>query len=505
MPPHRAPDGIGHGLPGPAQGSQNTFFTSLAFRPGPGKRKANDSSGDEAAAAKKLKETPSGTGSFGNAAESKLSATEERAQRTTELQAKYLELTDPVVYPPELGITKQDLVDHFPILAKHNFRARKNMPEKAQFIIFFSNMDKDHSVHDIFTETRGALWIILIASVLYKRPQAEIERLFIKAWYEGRFRKHSFRWRVEYARFWAAHPTEYMPRLTRGLRRKFEQFQKKIEQAVKDSMNMPDKEVLDCAKTYRYLFRNRILGTDDGADAEARKISRSSDLPNDLSRALHSMVTDDEFQKACDYQALVKMGTDPQFSNGVQQLIVDECMEEGDEDIDLIPGLKFRLEAVKSHIETLKTSAEADNAPTVPNERTRINRMTDGDEYLAGAEEHETTVRKLGDLRKDLKKCRRILEQGEDIEDNSVEDDELAVVAQDMILIVEALESVEESGIFDDLLDTAIGADLSTGMDKVQGYLLKHEIFSERDDHEVCTKAMELLDVISRLFGDEEE
>lgn len=73
-----------------------------------------------------------------------------------------------------------------------------------------------------------------------------------------------------------------------------------------------------------------------------------------------------------------------------------------------------------------------------------------------------------------------------------------------MILIIEALASIEESKIFDDLLDTDIGQELSDGMDDVQGYLLKHEIFSPRDDHEACTKGMELLDIISRLLGDDE-
>lgn len=131
--------------------------------------------------------------------------------------------------------------------------------------------------------------------------------------------------------------------------------------------------------------------------------------------------------------------------------------------------------------------------------------MTDGAEYLLGAEQYESTVRLLNNLRTGLERCRRILESAEDIADDSAEDDEMAVVAQDIFLIIEALESIEESESFDDLIDTPIGADLQENMDEVQGYLMDTAIFSERDDHEVCTKALELLDLVSRLLGDSEE
>lgn len=130
--------------------------------------------------------------------------------------------------------------------------------------------------------------------------------------------------------------------------------------------------------------------------------------------------------------------------------------------------------------------------------------MTDDNEYLDEAEKYESTIKLLENLPKDLKFCKEILEKDEDIIEDSGDDDDLAGVAQDMILIIEALESIEESKIFDDLLDADIGQELSDGMDHVQGYLLEHEIFSQRDDHEVCTKGMELLDIISRLLSDDE-
>lgn len=131
--------------------------------------------------------------------------------------------------------------------------------------------------------------------------------------------------------------------------------------------------------------------------------------------------------------------------------------------------------------------------------------MTDNDEYLDGAEYHESTIRLLKSLIDDLDICNKILERDEDIVEDSVEDDEMADVAQVMILVVEALESVEESKFFNDLLDTAIGEELLSGMKQVREYILKRSIFSERDDHEVCMKAMELLDVISRLVGEWDE
>ncbi|TLD34766.1 hypothetical protein E2P81_ATG04931 [Venturia nashicola] len=173
-------------------------------------------------------------------------------------------------------------------------------------------------------------------------------------------------------------------------------------------------------------------------------------------------------------------------------MLLEECMEDGDEDMGLIPGLKFRLNDIKEHVETLKKRVEANKTSTAPNEWTRFNRMTDGDEYLFGAEK----------LPKDLDRCRQILESIEDIEEDSAEDDELAVVAQDIYLIIEALESIEEPESFEDLIDTPIGTDLQTSMDIVQGYVLEQGIFSERDDYEVCRKTLEVLDIVSRLLGE---
>lgn len=206
------------------------------------------------------------------------------------------------------------------------------MPEICQFIIFFGNMDKDHSVHGIFTETRIALWIPLIACILYKRTRTELECLFMKAWYEGCFRKQSFQWRIEYAHYWASNPTEYLPRLNRDLRRKFDKFQTKIEKAIKDAMDKQDDEnILDCAKTYRYLFRNRFLTVDNGAGAEARKIPRSTEEVQNSEDVQRSIVSKAEFEAACDYNALISMGSDPKMSNGVQEMLLDECMQDGDE------------------------------------------------------------------------------------------------------------------------------------------------------------------------------
>ncbi|KAE9961408.1 hypothetical protein BLS_002157, partial [Venturia inaequalis] len=439
------------------------FTHNLAFRPAANKRKANDSSGDEAANAKKQKENPSGPGVFGDPATSALSATQMQAQRVADVQEKYLELTGTVVYPPELGITKQVLVDNLPTLVAANFRARKTMPEVCQFIIFFGNMDKDYSIHDIFTETRVALWIPIIAFVLYQRPRTELERLFMKAWYEGRFRKHSFQWRIEYARYWASNPTAYMPRLSRDLRRKFDKFQAKIEKTIQESMEkQDDKDILDCAKTYRYLFRNRFLAAENVSDVEARKIPRWADVSKDSEDVQKSMLSKDQFEAACNFDALVSMGSDPRMSSAVQAMLVDDCMEEGDEDIDLIPGLKFRLDDIQEHVETLRQGSEAIKTSSFPSERTRFSRMTDGNEYLIGAEKYESTIRLLNGLPKGLDRCRQILESHEDIEDDSAEDNEMSVVVQDMILIAEALESIEESEGFENLIDTPIGADLQS-------------------------------------------
>ncbi|TID21663.1 hypothetical protein E6O75_ATG05058 [Venturia nashicola] len=204
------------------------------------------------------------------------------------------------------------------------------------------------------------------------------------------------------------------------------------------------------------------------------------------------------------------------MNKGVQAMLLEECMEDGDEDMGLIPGLKFRLNDIKEHVETLKKSVEANKTSTAPNEWTRFNRMTDGDEYLFGAEnqgsppvtniiQYDTIfILQFHDNRlpKDLDRCRQILESIEDIEEDSAEDDGLAVVAQDIYLIIEALESIEESESFEDLIDTPIGTDLQTSMDVVQGYVLEQGIFSERDDHEVCTETLEVLDIVSRLLGE---
>lgn len=130
--------------------------------------------------------------------------------------------------------------------------------------------------------------------------------------------------------------------------------------------------------------------------------------------------------------------------------------------------------------------------------------MTDGNEYLIGAEKYESTIRLLNGLPKGLDRCRQILESHEDIEDDSAEDNEMSVVVQDMILIAEALESIEESEGFENLIDTPIGADLQSSMDNVQGLILEYGIFSDRDDHECCSKALEVLDIVSRLLGEEE-
>lgn len=61
------------------------FTHNLAFRPAANKRKVNDSSGDEAANAKKQKENPSGPGVFGDPATSALSATQMQAQRVADV------------------------------------------------------------------------------------------------------------------------------------------------------------------------------------------------------------------------------------------------------------------------------------------------------------------------------------------------------------------------------------------------------------------------------------
>lgn len=82
MDPRRPPQGPGHGLPNSAPVPQ--FTHNLSLRPAP-KRKANDSSGDEAATAKKQKENPTGPGIFSNSAASTLSVTQMRAQRVADV------------------------------------------------------------------------------------------------------------------------------------------------------------------------------------------------------------------------------------------------------------------------------------------------------------------------------------------------------------------------------------------------------------------------------------
>lgn len=61
------------------------FANSLAFRPGAGKREANDSSGDEAATTKNQKEAQLGPGVFDDPTASNLSVTQMRAERTADL------------------------------------------------------------------------------------------------------------------------------------------------------------------------------------------------------------------------------------------------------------------------------------------------------------------------------------------------------------------------------------------------------------------------------------
>lgn len=62
-----------------------------------------------------------------------------------------------------------------------------------------------------------------------------------------------------------------------------------------------------------------------------RKIPRFSDGPKEQEEVLKCTVSKAEFEAACDYDALVKMGANPQITKGVQEILLDECMEDGDE------------------------------------------------------------------------------------------------------------------------------------------------------------------------------
>lgn len=136
----------------------------------------------------------------------------------------------------------------------------------------------------------------------------------------------------------------------------------------------------------------------------------------------------------------------------------------------------------------------------VPNERTKIDSMTDGDEYLQGAEKYEGTIRILQSLPANLRICRAILRANPQVEEDSKADNDLCEVAQDIILIIQALETVEDLGIWDALSATKLGKDLDKGMNDAKEYIVKHRTFIKRPDHEIGTKAMELVDIVSRFL-----
>lgn len=240
-----------------------------------------------------------------------------------------------VVFPPDLCVTTHVLADHFKVLAASDFRARKNMSEMALSIVLYSNLDKDFAVHDIFVETRFGIWHPTILHVLHKRERTQLEGLFMKAWYEGRFRKSSFRWRNEYVRYWKTHPKEYVPRLRSSAHRMFYKFQNNIEKAVKKSIHNPDQEVLDAVVTYKYLFRNRFHESGNEVASSVRKIPRrNTQVPREpevmegqnADEILRCMVTGAELAGSCDYQALVQMGTSLKVRRSVNA-ILEECMD----------------------------------------------------------------------------------------------------------------------------------------------------------------------------------
>jgi hypothetical protein len=50
-------------------------------------------------------------------------------------------------FPKKLNITERDIKESFDVIAMYNFVAQKDMPTKAQQILFFADLDPDISTN----------------------------------------------------------------------------------------------------------------------------------------------------------------------------------------------------------------------------------------------------------------------------------------------------------------------------------------------------------------------